>query len=227
VQQAQGGLLEPYRTAWDALGDLPEDVQDESLTLTGKWAELLPSVPEGQNYQYHTNRGDGENIFSYRSRYWSFLLKLKKSQPAWTIQAQPGPAIGPFHWKNRKLSATELCRLQTFPALRFDCSRQEVQRLVGNAVPSLLTEVLARAIREQLLDDPVGDAPLTLLPPVRRPIPRAERARAVAAQYIPLIGDHPDHPGEGKGAGAVKRERAAARGRKKAPAAPGLFAEAE
>lgn len=220
------GNLEPYRTAWDALGDLPENSQDKDLALTGKWAELLPSIPEGNNYLWHTNRGGGERIFSWRSRYWSFLLKLKKSLPAWTIQAQPGPAIGPFHWKNRKLAATELCRLQTFPdGLRFDCSRQETQRLVGNAVPSLLTEILGRAIREQLFGETLPERRLTLLPPVRTPVPRAERARPVPDKYIPLIGDHPDHPGEGRGAGALKR---AARARKKAPTlGRGLFAEAE
>jgi hypothetical protein len=29
--------------------------------------------------------------------------------------AQSGPATGPFHWKNGRLLARELCRLQTIP----------------------------------------------------------------------------------------------------------------
>jgi len=204
---------------------LPQDVKDKDLKITGKWAALLPSIPEGNNYLWHTNRGGGEKIFAWRTRYWSFLLKLQKSLPSWTIQAQPGPAIGPFHWKNRKLSAVELCRLQTFPdGLRFDCSRQEVQRLVGNAVPSLLTEVLARAMREQLFGEPRDDSRLKLLPPVRKPIPARERVRQVPAKYESLIGDHPDHPGEGRGAGALKR---AARAQKKTTPQRPLFAEAE
>src|SRR5690606_31972396 len=41
---------EPYRTAWDALGDLPPNPQDQSLLVGGKWGDLLPSIPEGQNY---------------------------------------------------------------------------------------------------------------------------------------------------------------------------------
>lgn len=217
---------EPYRNAWDALGDLPEPTEQESLVLTGRWADLLPSVPEGHNYLWHTNRGGGEKIFSWRSRYWSFLLKLKKTLPAWTIQAQPGPAIGPFHWRNRKLSATELCRLQTFPdGIRFDCSRGEAQRLVGNAVPSLLTEILGRAIREQLLGERIRHRALKLLPPVRTPVPPAERVRPVAPQYHELFGNHPDHPGEGRGAGALRR---AERTKKKSAKGQGaFFAEAE
>lgn len=216
---------ETYRTAWDALGDLPQHLDDEDLALTGQWADLVPSIPEGHNYLWHTNRGGGVQIFSWRSRYWSFLLKLKKTLPAWTIQAQPGPAIGPFHWTNRKLSATELCRLQTFPdGTRFDCGRFDIQRLVGNAVPSLLTEILGRAIREQLLDSRPRGRALKLLPQVRTPVPSEEKPLPVLEKYHPLIGLHPDHPGEGRGAGAVKRARAL---KKKASPQSALFAEAE
>jgi DNA (cytosine-5)-methyltransferase 1 len=46
----------------------------------------------------------------------------------------------------------ELCRLQTFPDdIRIVGSRFSVQKQVGNAVPSLLGEVLGREIRVQLL----------------------------------------------------------------------------
>jgi DNA (cytosine-5)-methyltransferase 1 len=216
--------LERFRTAWDALGDLPQRPADEDLAVRGRWADLLPSIPEGSNYLWHTRRGGGVPLFGWRTRYWSFLLKLKKDLPAWTIQAQPGPAIGPFHWNSRKLSAVELCRLQTFPdGIRFDCSRNEVQRLIGNAVPSLITEILGRAIREQFLDErPRGR--LKLLPPVRRPIPPIERVQPVPVKYEPLIGDHEDHPGEGLGSGARRR---AGRGAGLAPAATPLLADAE
>lgn len=189
---------EPYRTAWDAIGDLPRIPNEPSLTAGGKWRDLLPTIPEGQNYLWHTNRGGGAQLFGWRTRYWSFLLKLAKNQPSWTIQAQPGSAIGPFHWCNRKLSIQEMCRLQTFPdALEFDCGRTDLQRMLGNAVPSLLVEVLARAIRQQLLGDNSDFGPLTLIPPVRRPVPAPEPLPPLPAKYRPLIGDHADHPGEG------------------------------
>jgi hypothetical protein len=41
--------------------------------------------------------------FRWRSRFWSFLLKLDPARPSPTIQAQPGPNVGPFHWENRRL----------------------------------------------------------------------------------------------------------------------------
>ena len=190
---------EPYRTAWDAIGGLPTTPNEPSLEGGGKWGALLPSIPEGQNYLWHTNRGGGLRLFGWRTRYWSFLLKLAKSQPSWTIQAQPGSAIGPFHWRNRKLTSREMCRLQTFPDdVTFDCGRTDVQKMLGNAVPSLLAEVLAQEIRRQFFGDGrnPGALKLKLIPPVRSPVPDPEPIAPVSPRYQDLIGDHPDHPGK-------------------------------
>lgn len=192
---------EPFRTAWDALGDLPAPSTEELKTLRpgGKWGELLPTIPEGQNYLWHTDRGGGQPLFGWRTRYWSFLLKLSKRLPSWTVQAQPGSAIGPFHWDSRRLSFAELCRLQTFPdGLRVECGRTEMQRMLGNAVPSLIAEILAREIRVQLLDSALA-GPLTLLPPRRTNVPKPELACPVPEKYHSLLGVHLAHPGTGKG----------------------------
>lgn len=193
--------LEAFRTAWDAIGDLPKRPKDEEgLAVNGRWGGLLPSIPEGQNYLWHTSRRGGRALFGWRTRFWSFLLKLAKNRPSWTIQAKPGPYVGPFHWANRRLTAAEMCRIQTFPdGLVFDCGRNGVQRMLGNAVPSLLTEILGLEIRVQLLGSPRRDRKLRLLPPKRSPIPPPERVGDVSAEYLHLEGDHPDHPGTGKG----------------------------
>ncbi len=197
--------LPMYRTAWDALADI-ELQPGESLRMRGKWAELLPSIPEGMNYLYHTNRGGGQPLFGWRRRYWSFLLKLAKNRPSWTIQAQPGPAIGPFHWSSRLLSARELCRLQTFPDdVQITGGRGAVQRQVGNAVPSLLAEVIGRAITEQLLGGAPIQGPPALLPPDRGQPPAPEPVAPVAEKYLGLIGEHEDHPGTGLGYRAQTR----------------------
>lgn len=202
--------LEPYRTAWDALGDLPEWPNDQTLKMTGKWADLLPSIPEGQNYLWHTPRGEGRPLFGWRTRYWSFLLKLAKDRPSWTLQAQPGPATGPFHWTNRKLSTQEMCRLQTFPdGLEFDCARGDVQRMLGNAVPSLVAEVLGREIRCQFLKSPVRGKKPKLLPPKRKGVPKAEPVAAIPKKFVALEGAHEAHPGTGQGNRAKQRRKAA------------------
>lgn len=195
------------RTAWDALGDLAPPSADEIETLRprGRWGDLLPSIPEGENYLWHTNRRGGKPLFGWRTRYWSFLLKLSKRLPSWTVQAQPGSAIGPFHWDNRRLTFRELCRLQTFPdGLIIDCGRTEMQRMLGNAVPSLVAEVLAREIRLQLLDSPIRK-PLKLLPPRQTIVPPATKPTPVPKKYHQYIGTHEAHPGTGKGRQALLR----------------------
>jgi DNA (cytosine-5)-methyltransferase 1 len=203
------GASDPYRTAWDALGDLPEpDGEEPFLKVGGKWGDLLPTIPEGQNYLWHTDRGGGQPLFGWRTRYWSFLLKLAKRMPSWTVQAQPGAAIGPFHWNNRRLTFQELCRIQTFPdGLQMESGRTEMQRMLGNAVPSLVAEVLAREIRRQLLDAPLRSG-LQLLPPRRGSIPPPIHPVAVPTKYRSLIGSHAAHPGTGKGREALKRTAA-------------------
>lgn len=200
--------LSTYRTAWDALADVKPD-PDEDLALQGKWADMLPSIPEGQNYLWHTERMGGLPLFGWRRRYWSFLLKLAKRLPSWTIQAQPGPATGPFHWENRRLSARELCRLQTFPDDVEICgSRLAQHRQVGNAVPSLLAEVLARRIRTELLAMKPLRSAIKLMPPDRSPAPRPERLRPVPKRYRAMVGQHEAHPGTGKGYRAIGRAAA-------------------
>lgn len=203
-QLALGLGMEPYRTAWDALWDLEDD--DPSLRPRGKWADLLPSIPEGSNYLYHTERGAGYPLFGWRRRYWNFLLKLAKDQPSWTLTAQPGPATGPFHWKNRRLSARELCRLQTIPdEWRVLGSLPTVQRQVGNAVPSALAEVIALKLRQRLLGASIDDDGPTLLPMRRVPIAKPEPLQPVPDKYLHLAGRETAHPGTGRGHRALAR----------------------
>lgn len=200
-----GPGLEPYRTAWDAIGDLNDLPSDPSLRVMGKWSDLLPSIPEGLNYLWHTQRQGGTPLFGWRCRYWSFLLKLAKDRPSWTLQAAPGPATGPFHWANRRLSIRELARLQTFPdSYSFDPSYAVARKQIGNAVPCLVGEIIGKAIRRQLLHETVPeDTPLYL--PQRRGLPpRPERRRPVPTKYLVLRSTYAPHPGPGLGPAASR-----------------------
>jgi len=201
----QDSDLPSHRTAWDALGDLNEPdstTNEEDLAVRGRWADLLPSIPEGHNYLWFTSEMGHTPLFGWRTRYWSFLLKLAKNRPSWTIAAQPGPGTGPFHWKNRRLSMRELCRLQTFPDdVVITGSRGAIQRQIGNAVPSLLAEVIGREIGAQILGR--KRRKLKLLPPDRSPAPPAEKTRRKPEKY--KTGKHAPHPGTGLGPGARSR----------------------
>ena len=188
-----------WLTAWDAIGGMPAPEED-GLELTGKWADLLPSIPEGQNYLWHTDRMGGIPLFGWRRRYWNFLLKLAKNRPSWTLQAQPGPATGPFHWSNRRISGLELARLQTFPKdISIVGSRGDVQRQIGNAVPSLLAEVLAREIKRQFFNGARLLATPSLMPKRALFLPSPEPCAPVPNRFRDLIGTHAPHPGTGRG----------------------------
>lgn len=204
------GVLEGlprYRTAWDAIGDIEPDPA-EDLRVRGKWADLLPSIPEGQNYLWHTDRGGGRPLFGWRRRYWCFLLKLAKDRPSWTLQAQPGPATGPFHWDNRRLSIRELARIQTFPDdVVVGGSAGARRRQIGNAVPCLLGEIIGGEIRTQLLQEGRRRLALRLLPNSRSPVPAPRATSSVPKRFRLLEGHHIAHPGTGLGRRAMSIAR--------------------
>jgi DNA (cytosine-5)-methyltransferase 1 len=144
----------PWRTAGDVLSDLDTDANasDEGHFAGGKHNDLLRLVPPGENYLFFTKeRGHPSPKFRWRSRYWSFLLKLSPTMPSWTIQARRSNNMGPLHWRNRILRISEVKRLQTFPDSWFLSGTTEQQwRQVGNAVPPMLAEQIGRALIEQL-----------------------------------------------------------------------------
>lgn len=145
-RQTRGGPL-PHVTAGEALDGLLTEPEPEEV-VRGQWGRLLPEIPPGDNYLHFTaERGHPEPIFGWRSRYWSFLLKLDPARPSPTIQAQPGPNVGPFHWENRRLRVPELRRLFTFPdEFGFVGKRASVQAQIGNSVPPLLARRVAEGV---------------------------------------------------------------------------------
>jgi DNA (cytosine-5)-methyltransferase 1 len=85
------------------------------------------------------------------TRFWNFLLKLDPKLPSWTIPANPGPWIGPFHWESRRLRTPELAVLQGFPVdYVFAGSRRERVRQIGNAVPPPLACAAVKAVIEAM-----------------------------------------------------------------------------
>lgn len=151
-------LLTDAASSWvtcgDVLNDLDseENASDDGHFAGGQHHKTLCGIPPGENYLFYTTeRGHPSPMFKWRSRYWSFLLKLSPDLPSWTIQARRSNNMGPFHWRNRILRIDEIKRLQTFPddfELAGNVERQ--WRQIGNAVPPILAHRFGESIMKHL-----------------------------------------------------------------------------
>lgn len=139
-----------YLTAQSAIADL-QDHDEPSHSYSGKYGSLLAEVPPGNNYHFFTREmGYPQPIFAWRSRFSDFLYKADPDKPVRTIVASLGAYSGPFHWKNRKFTIQEFKRLQTFPDDYEFAGGQAAMKQIGNSVPPIFAEQLARATLQQV-----------------------------------------------------------------------------
>lgn len=147
------GLL-PYVTVGEVIAGYEDDKYFEPYEVTkgGTYYEDLCKVPPGMNYKALTAWAGYENPkFVADKRFWSFLLKLSPDRYSWTITAQPGPWVGPFHWNNRRLRAPEVAAIQTFPKGYIFCgNRRSIQKQIGNAVPPLMGKAMIEFVKESI-----------------------------------------------------------------------------
>jgi DNA (cytosine-5)-methyltransferase 1 len=148
--------LPRHATAGEALIGLTAEANpyEPEEEVAGTFADELRAIPPGENYLYWTaKRGHPEPRFEWRTRYWSFLLKASPGAPCPTIQGQPGPWVGPFHWASRRFRTGELKRLMTFPDdYELTGTRRERQLQLGNAVPPRLAARMAAGLLQALRD---------------------------------------------------------------------------
>ncbi len=154
TRTSYNGMLSPHVAAgqaFEGLNDANNPPEPEEV-VRGTFEEELCAVPPGENYLFWTaHRGHPEPRFEWRKRYWTFLLKLHPDRPASTIQGQPGPWVGPFHWDNRRLRVAELKRLMSFPDEFVVCGgRRDQQLQLGNAVPPKLAQIVASRMAQEL-----------------------------------------------------------------------------
>ena len=148
-------LKAPWVTAGEALSDLDDPKYGDDFPghfAGGKYHDLLKEIPEGDNYLFFTEkRGHPDPKFKWRSRYWSFLLKLSRDRPSWTIQGTRSNNQGPLHWRNRILRIEELKRLQSFPDDWVLAGRILDQwHQVGNAVPPKFALAIGVQIKKEM-----------------------------------------------------------------------------
>lgn len=137
---------------WIARFDDDSYSESEESTAGKTYDFELSEVPPGHNYIALSARDGYPNPkFIANKRFWNFLLKLHPLLPSWTIAAQPGPWVGPFHWNNRRLRVREVAAIQTFPIdYQFVGTRRTIQKQIGNAVPCKLGEVFVKFLIDNL-----------------------------------------------------------------------------
>lgn len=130
--------------------------------IGSKYGPLLREIPKGANYQHFSDRkydpeeqeyvarSDSEldkKHFDWRSRHWNYLLKTDPGRPCWTIQADPGSTVGPFHWRGRKLSLLEQMALMDLPLDYYIAGPPNaIQTQIGNAVPPGLAKAVVQSL---------------------------------------------------------------------------------
>ena len=126
---------------------------EEKEVVQGRYAEALKEIPPGMNYKALTAwAGHPNPKFEADKRFWNFLLKLHPDKPSWTITAQPGPWVGPFHWDSRRLRVPELAAIQSFPKnYQFYGTKRSIQKQIGNAVPPLMGKAMVQFLKESLV----------------------------------------------------------------------------
>ena len=146
-------VLKPYSTVGPVISkfNIPKYFEPEEI-VTGKYADDLKAVPPGMNYKALTAwAGYPDPKFIADKKFWNFLLKLSPDRYSWTITAQPGPWIGPFHWESRRLRVCETAAIQTFPdGYIFEGTRTSKQKQIGNAVPSLMGKAMVEFLKNTL-----------------------------------------------------------------------------
>lgn len=92
----------------------------------------------------------------FPNKWW----KLNYAMPSRTLTAHMGKdTYSHIHWdgvQKRTISVREAARLQSFPdSFRFSGAMNAAFRQIGNAVPPLLAEAVAKRLKQDLLREPV------------------------------------------------------------------------
>lgn len=142
-------------------------------------AEALAGLPS-RAMNHIPRRHNGASVARYRQlgigkrEKLGRVDRLDPRRPSKTVIAGGVNGGGRSHlhpFLARTLTVRECARLQTFPddfEVLGNMSRQFTQ--VGNAVPPLLAEMIARAIGQQFFDINVSDPPTYLVNPARRSV---------------------------------------------------------
>ena len=141
----------PYTTVREVLADITDE-NEKVPPYGGKYGDLIPDIPVGENYRFYTEEmGHPNPLFAWRSKFSNFLYKVNPDDICKTIIAYQGRYDGPFHWHNRKCTVEELKRMQGFPANYVIPQKYtEGVKQIGNSVCPPVAHQIGMALRYQV-----------------------------------------------------------------------------
>lgn len=142
--------LDPWVSCGSVLSDLVElgdnpEFNHVALKHTPKNIARYKLIPEGGRLPE-----DSLPPELYRKNFGNTYKRLDSKRPALTMV--PGNDAFPIHpTLNRSLTVREAARIQTFPdSMIFEGNRRQQGHQVGNAVPPVFSEKLAKFVLSQL-----------------------------------------------------------------------------
>ena len=160
VPQSKQGLT--LRNVLDIPAEVPNQVDWE---FSPQAMEMVARIPEGgswKNISYENLAPRFQRIRDNMKKYHSpnFYRRFSRDEIIGTITASAQPEnCGIIHpLKNRRYTIREIARIQTFPDdfIFIDDTLRDIvamYKVIGNAVPVKLAEVIARAIKKQVFPD--------------------------------------------------------------------------
>ncbi|MDV3627315.1 DNA (cytosine-5-)-methyltransferase [Elizabethkingia anophelis] len=142
----------PFVTAGDALKNVKEATyNNELLKISEKTKTMLSLIPEGGNFTDIPK----DSPYYVKGMISHVYRRLKLDEPSKTIIAAGGGGTWGYHYPEpRALTNRERARLQSFPDnFIFEGTTTEVRRQIGNAVPPIGVEELAKALMPLFKND--------------------------------------------------------------------------
>ena len=150
--------VKTYKTVKEAIGDLPPLSSGEKSDIPNHNA-MKHSIQMLEKMRYISDGGNRKEIpepLRPKSGDARKYIRYNSQKPSITVT---GDMRKVFHYsQNRALSVRELARIQSFPdEFIFKGKSISMQQQVGNAVPPLMAQYLAKTIKEMLIEDELNE----------------------------------------------------------------------
>ncbi|GED13742.1 DNA cytosine methyltransferase [Aneurinibacillus migulanus] len=139
---------EKYRTASEALADIPEDALNHEFTRhKKKVVEMLNHIAPGGN-AWSESIPEELRLNVKKVRMSQIYRRLHPDQPSYTVTGSGGGGTHGYHWEEpRALTNRERARLQTFPDdYEFIGKKEMVRKQIGMAVPPDGAKIILEAV---------------------------------------------------------------------------------